>query len=129
MCRLFETSEVDKAGALMQVAELIVVYHLGIALVERKGLLVVFKIIETIGFGEHAVGIVGIDGYRIFAAGDCRVVVFVHELCTCQRNPITGGVGVVIDELVEDTLAVLVFSQSEEGAGHQLLEVVGVITL
>ena len=113
----------------MQVAKLIILHLFGIFLEVGEGCLVILQIVQAVGFGKQTVCIVGVDGDGKLAAGDGGMIVFSHKLRTGEGVPVTGGVGIVINEFVEDPLTVLIFPKPEECTGHQLLEIVGIITL
>ena len=94
-----------------------------IALIVLLCLLVIAQVVKSVGLGEQAVGIIGIDSNGKLAALDGIGIDLVHKLGGGQRIPVVFGKGIRVDKLVEQPLGVLVFPKAEKCACHQLLEV------
>ena len=105
------TSEVDETGALVEIAEVVVGHHLRIALEIGVCRFEVAQTIQPIRFREYWFRIVRVDGDGILAAGDGRVVVFVHELGVGKRVPVSDGVGVVVDQLESLLVEIVVWEE------------------
>ena len=84
---------------------------------------------QRIGFAGQSFRVVRVNGYGIFRTRDGVRIVLFHKLGRGQRIPVVLRVGVAVYEFVEQPLRVLVLTQSEQGAGHEFLEVRTVIAL
>ena len=123
---LFEVVHIEFADALEHLARLFVGAELAESLVVFLRLLEVAEAEESVGLVEDGVRVVGIDGDGKFAALDGVTDVVVHELRRGQMVPVGRGVGVGVDEFVEDALALLVVARVHGDSAHEFL-VVGVV--
>ena len=85
--------------------------------------------VETICLCQNAFCIIGIDGDGVFTAGNRSAVILTHELGIGKGVPIHLRVGVVVQQLVEQSAAVFIFADTEEGAGHELFEIIRIVAL
>ena len=111
----------------MQEAEFVVGLQLAVFPIIFQRFLVIAQTEQSAGFLTERIGVFRVDGNGKFRTGDGIGVILVHQLCGGQCIPVLLGVGVMVDEFVEDALGVFVLTQSEECASHEFLEVVAFI--
>ena len=120
---LVDLLEIQTADAVKEFAHLVVWTQVGIALIELACLLVVAEAEQSVSLVEDGLGVIGVDGDGELAALYGVADVVVHVLRHCEMIPIGRRVGVAIDELVEDALALIEVTAIHRDASSQLLVV------
>ena len=125
---LAQPLEVEQALSLVEFAGLLHRAHLRIALIVAQRLLEVVEAHQHVGLVEQRLVVAGIDGDGILAARHRVVAAVLCQLHGGDEVPVEGGVGRLVDESVEDFLALGILAPHVVDACLQLT-VVGVCGL